>query len=380
MIDWPAVGFAAMWIVGLGLVLASLSFTHYLAYEEKRRFTQALQRPGLLLMLNLGLFLFCAGWAVSTPSFEENALWGLLALVFGIQAAHTLVGRAAASPSAEVAPPDAREFVALRSEAKKGQAAGLSEDFESVTLLGVRIHTLSAGELIQFITNTVSAGRKACVAYVNTYAINLSIESPWFRDYINSADVTYCDGFGVKWGAHLLGLKIAYRYTPPDWVSQLAVECVRQEVSLFLLGARPGVAPRAAMALQKRFPGVSIVGTHHGYFDKRRDSVENGLVLQEIRAAQPDILIVGFGMPLQEHWLVENWQQIRAKVVLPAGALIDYLAGEVPRAPRWMTDHGMEWLGRLVVEPRRLWRRYLVGNPQFLWRILMDRLGFGQAR
>jgi N-acetylglucosaminyldiphosphoundecaprenol N-acetyl-beta-D-mannosaminyltransferase len=380
MIDWPAVGFAALWMVGLGLMLAALSFTHYLAHEEKRRFTQALQRPGLLLMLNLGLSLFCAGWAVSAPSIAESALWGLLALVFGIQTARTSPGRAAANPSVELAPPKTRDFLVRRSGAKMGQGAGLSEDFESVTLLGVRIHTLSAGELIQFITDTVSAGRKACVAYVNTYAINLSIESPWFRDFLNNADVTYCDGFGVKWGARLLGLKIAHRYTPPDWVSQLAVECVRQEVSLFLLGARPGVASRAAIGLQKRFPGLNIVGTHHGYFDKRPDGVENAAVLEEILTAQPDILIVGFGMPLQERWLAENWQQIQAKVAVPAGALIDYLAGEVPRAPRWMTDHGMEWFGRLVIEPRRLWRRYLVGNPQFLWRILMDRLGLGHAR
>ncbi len=379
MIDWPAVSFAAIWIVGLGLVLASLSFAHYLAYEEKRRFTQSLQRPRLLLMVDLGLSSFCAGWAASTSSFEESALWGLLALVFGIQAGRTLVGRAAASPSAETAPPDVRKFVARREEAKNGPVPGLA-DFESVTLLGVRIHTLSVWELIKFITDTVSAGRKACVAYVNTYAINLSIESPWFRDFINSADVTYCDGFGVKWGARLAGEKIAHRFTPPDWISQLGAECVRQGVSLFLLGARPEVARRAAGALQMRFPGLNIVGTHHGYFDKRPDSVENVEVLQEIRAAQPDILIVGFGMPLQEHWLVENWQQIQARVILPAGALIDYLAGEVPRAPRWMTDHGMEWFGRLVVEPRRLWRRYLVGNPRFLWRILMDRLDLGHVR
>lgn len=380
MIDWPAVGFAALWIAGLGLVLASLSFTHYIAYEEKRRFTQALQKPGLMLMLNLGLSLFCAGWAVSAPSIAESALWGLLALVFGIQAARTSLGRAAAIPPGEAAPPEPHQEFVRRSNAKKRQASGFSEDWESVTLLGVRIHTLSAGELIEFITDTVSAGRKACVAYVNTYAINLSIEVPWFRDFINSADVTYCDGFGVKWGARLAGLKIAHRFTPPDWISRLAVECVRQEISLFLLGARPGVAPRAAMALQKHFPGLNIVGTHHGYFDKKPDSVENAQVLEEIRAARPDILIVGFGMPLQEHWLVENWQHIQAKVVVPAGALIDYLAGEVPRAPRWMTDHGMEWFGRLVIEPRRLGRRYLVGNPKFLWRILMDRLGFGRSR
>jgi N-acetylglucosaminyldiphosphoundecaprenol N-acetyl-beta-D-mannosaminyltransferase len=98
-------------------------------------------------------------------------------------------------------------------------------------------------------------------------------------------------------------------------------------------------------------------------------------VLQAINATSPDILLVGLGMPIQERWLMENWGFVKAKVALPVGALFDYLAGEIPRAPHWMTDHGLEWLGRLIVEPRRLWRRYLLGNPRFLWLVLKQRLG-----
>jgi len=248
------------------------------------------------------------------------------------------------------------------------------DDLTAVDLLGVRVYTLSVESLMNFITRTILAGGKARAVYVNTYAINLAQELAWFRDFVNSSDVAYCDGFGVKWGAQVLGLRIPHRYTPPDWISLLAAECVRYRFSLFLLGARPGVAERAAVHLMQQFPALNVSGTQHGYFDKTPGGVQNEAVLEALRVARPDILIIGFGMPLQERWLMENWNCIEVKVALTVGALLDYLTGEVPRAPRWMTDHGLEWLGRLIIEPRRLWRRYLLGNPLFLWRVLKQRL------
>jgi N-acetylglucosaminyldiphosphoundecaprenol N-acetyl-beta-D-mannosaminyltransferase len=102
--------------------------------------------------------------------------------------------------------------------------------------------------------------------------------------------------------------------------------------------------------------------------------MENQAVIQAINAAKPDILIVGLGTLHQEHWLKENWHSLEAHVALAVGAAFDYVSGEVARGPRWMTDNGLEWLSRLVVEPRRLWRRYVIGNPLFLWRILLQRV------
>ena len=124
-----------------------------------------------------------------------------------------------------------------------------------------------------------------------------------------------------------------------------------------------------------RYPGLRIAGTYHGYFDKTPGSPENEAVLQRINAARPNILILGFGMPLQERWLLENWERVDANLALTGGAVFDYLSGELRRPPRWMTEHGLEWLGRMLIEPRRLWRRYVVGNPLFLWRVLLQRFG-----
>jgi N-acetylglucosaminyldiphosphoundecaprenol N-acetyl-beta-D-mannosaminyltransferase len=185
----------------------------------------------------------------------------------------------------------------------------------------------------------------------------------------------FCDGFGVKLAAGILGMGAIERFTPPDWFPRLAELCVREGFRLYLLGAQPGTAHQAAASLSQRHPGLNIVGTGHGYFDKRVGSPENQAVLENIRAAKPHILIVGFGMPAQERWISENWDDLTANVILPVGAAIDYLAGSIPRAPAWMTGHGLEWLGRLVIEPRRLWKRYLVGNPLFFWRVFKQRLG-----
>jgi N-acetylglucosaminyldiphosphoundecaprenol N-acetyl-beta-D-mannosaminyltransferase len=256
----------------------------------------------------------------------------------------------------------------------------VDSDLEAANLLGVRVCTLPVESFVNFVTRTILAGGKARAVYVNTYAINLAQEFTWFRDFINSSDVIYCDGFGVKWGARLLGLRIPTRYTPPDWIPLLVAKCARQQFSLYLLGAHPGVAEKVGVILKQQFSDLNIAGVHHGYFDKTPDSLENEAVVQAINATSPDILLVGLGMPLQERWLMENWDCLEVKVFLPVGALFDYLAGEFPRAPHWMTDHGLEWLGRLIVEPRRLWRRYLLGTPRFLWLLLKQRLGLMHAK
>ena len=177
-------------------------------------------------------------------------------------------------------------------------------------------------------------------------------------------------------GAWFLGYKIPERITYADWTWQLAELAVSRDFTLFFLGARPGIAEKAATKLREKFPSLNVVGTHHGYFDKTRDSVENKKVIDEINLAKPDILIVGFGMPVQEQWLMENWEDIDAKVALTGGAVFDYISGELQRGPRWMVDYGFEWLARLLIEPRRLWRRYIVGNPLFLWRVFKQKIGF----
>ena len=250
---------------------------------------------------------------------------------------------------------------------------------ESVNVLGVHLRTVTIHDIISYIIRSIDENQKAIIAYANVHAVNLSLELPWFRDFLNQSALTYCDGFGVKWGAKLLGHSLPQRFTPPDWFPQLADTCAQKGLSFFFLGARPGVADKCSESLRERFPKLKVVGTHHGYFDKTPACEATEEVIKLINSAQPDILVVGFGMPAQERWLLENWERINAYIALPVGAMFDYLTGEVPRAPRWMTEHGLEWLGRLVIEPRRLWKRYIIGNPRFFWFVIQQRLGIFQT-
>ena len=243
---------------------------------------------------------------------------------------------------------------------------------QSVEFLGVRVDSLTKAELIQYIDDAVRAKAHVVAANVNVQAINLAQEDPAFREFLNSSGAVFCDGFGVILGARLLGHTIPERMTFADLTWDLAEHAQKRRWRMFFLGGKPEVAEKAAAALRDRYPDLRIVGSHHGYFDKSRCHLENRRVIETINAAEPDILLVGFGMPVQEFWLRDNWVDVKAHVALPAGAAFDYVSGSVRRGPRWMTQHGLEWLARLAIEPRRLGRRYLIGNPRFLWAVLKE--------
>jgi N-acetylglucosaminyldiphosphoundecaprenol N-acetyl-beta-D-mannosaminyltransferase len=246
-----------------------------------------------------------------------------------------------------------------------------------VDLLGVHLHDLSKSEIVSSIIDTINAGERAIFVYVNIYAINLAHTLPWFRNFLNKAEAAYCDGFGVLIGARLAGYQLLHRSTPPDWIFDLAVECASRGITIFLLGGRSGVAERAASFLIQQLPELHINGSHHGYFDPTPAGVDNNNLVQRINQTGSDILLVGMGMPLQEAWLDENWEHLNIKVALPVGALLDYMGEEKHRPPYWMTKYGLEWAGRLFFEPRRLWKRYLLGIPKFFFMVFRQRLDLG---
>lgn len=246
--------------------------------------------------------------------------------------------------------------------------------YKYTRLLGVKVGDLPVDQFVEKIIERVTTGKRLIAAYINVYSLNLAHDQPWFEEFLNGVPMTYCDGYGVILGARILGLPLKNRYTPPDWIEKLAAACARRGLSVYFLGARPGVAVKAAKRLKEKCPGLKIKGVQHGYFDKTTGGEDNQAVIQAINASSPDILLVGMGMPLQEKWLMDNWTQLQVAAALPVGALFDYMAGARHRAPKWMTNHGLEWLGRLVLEPGRLWKRYLVGIPRFLLRIIRELL------
>jgi N-acetylglucosaminyldiphosphoundecaprenol N-acetyl-beta-D-mannosaminyltransferase len=232
--------------------------------------------------------------------------------------------------------------------------------------------------MLMEIEDAIKEGRKLSIGNVNIYAMNLATERSSFKNSLNNFDIVFCDGYGVKIGASILGKKIPERFTPPDFIHDMMKIIENQKGSVFLLGAKPGIAEKAGEALIEKSPNLIIAGTQDGYFNKTKETSENQAVITKINSLNPSVLLIGLGMPLQEEWINENWASLNVSVVLPVGALFDTLSGTVPRAPRFLTDHGLEWLARLIIEPRRLWKRYIMGNPLFFLRIISQRLRLGR--
>jgi N-acetylglucosaminyldiphosphoundecaprenol N-acetyl-beta-D-mannosaminyltransferase len=188
------------------------------------------------------------------------------------------------------------------------------------------------------------------------------------REFYSLADYTNIDGMPLVLLGRLLGLpfKSEHRTQCVDLLPLLMDKAVNHHWRTFYLGSRPGVAAKAAQLLRTRYPGLRIA-TRDGHFDTSRFGKHNRSVLAEIREFDPDILMVGMGMPRQEIWILENRKDISARAILCCGGLMDLVAGEIPTAPRWLGPLCLEWLYRLFSEPARLWRRYLI-EP---WLILM---------
>ncbi|MDW8395780.1 MAG: WecB/TagA/CpsF family glycosyltransferase [Anaerolineae bacterium] len=229
----------------------------------------------------------------------------------------------------------------------------------------VWVTPLTQTDLHALIHEAVRTRRTWRVLNVNARAVALARRNLAFRQVLQQADVVFCDGYGVLFAARALGYHLPERITYADWIYPFAEFSSSHGLSWFLLGARPGIADRAAQVLSQRYPGLRIVGTHHGYFD--REGEANRAVIAQINACQPDVTFVAFGMPHQELWIHRHAPELDTRVLLAAGACFDYVAGVVRRGPRWMTDHGLEWLARILIEPRRLFWRYLVDNTQFAW-------------
>ncbi len=246
----------------------------------------------------------------------------------------------------------------------------------TIDICGIRVHVLNCAELFQHMLAQATPPRR--VMYANAHAINLAQHDHRFRDTLNAADIVFCDGSGVQWAARMLGGHLPERMTPPDWIAAFLRDCGSQQWGIFLLGAAPGVADAAADKLAAVCPGLACT-SQHGFFGDD----ETSQVIASINASGAQVLLVGMGMPKQEAWVTENAHRLNVSTILTVGALFDYIAGSVPRGPKWMTDHGLEWLARLMIEPRRLGKRYLLGNPLFVMHVFRQRLrmlGWPQLR
>lgn len=244
-----------------------------------------------------------------------------------------------------------------------------SEAIPTSEILGVKVAQLTVEQFIEQLVSAARARRHWRVGYVNAANFNLVAADRRYAEVLRASDVVYADGQAVVWASRYLGCPLPERVNAGDFFVRFCAACAREQLTLYLLGSRVGIAQRAAENLVARCPGLRIVGARDGHFDPALSD----MIVTEINHFAPDILVVGMGAPRQEFWVAERFDKLNVGVAWCVGALFEYLAGETPRAPVWMRKAGLEWLFRLVLEPRRLWRRYLVGNWSFLWRVWRSR-------
>src|SRR5439155_5383204 len=190
------------------------------------------------------------------------------------------------------------------------------------------------------------------------------------RLFHDRVDYAHIDGMGIVLLGRLLGcpLKRQHRVTYLDWMKPLLNEAASRRWRVFYLGMRENICSEVQKTLWREMPELEFGTAHWDIEHIPESSLQEG-ILQTIKAFQPQILFVGLGMPRQEKWMFSNLDQVSANVILPCGAAMDYVAGAVPTPPRWVGKYGLEWLFRLVSEPRHLWRRYLI-EPWYVLRLL----------
>jgi N-acetylglucosaminyldiphosphoundecaprenol N-acetyl-beta-D-mannosaminyltransferase len=245
-----------------------------------------------------------------------------------------------------------------------------------ISMFGMSIDALRMGEVIDQIYEWVANPDGVCRFVVTPnvdHAVMFQHHEGLKRAY-DEAALVLADGMPVLWASRLLRRSLPERVPGSDLVPALFGEAgPRRCLKVFLLGAGPGVADRAARQIQDTWPAVQVVGTYSPAPGFENQPQQNQHIVQRITAAAPDLLVVGLGAPKQELWLAAHRHELRVPVALAVGATIDFLAGEKKRAPRWMRLVGLEWLHRMASEPRRLVRRYTRDAwvfPQLLWREL----------
>jgi N-acetylglucosaminyldiphosphoundecaprenol N-acetyl-beta-D-mannosaminyltransferase len=241
----------------------------------------------------------------------------------------------------------------------------------SFDVLGCKVHAVTAADLTDLVERAVDSHEPCIVANHNLHSLYLYQRDSKLREFFSTAKWIHADGMGIVLLARAAGAEVdrSIRVTYVDWLPILMARAAQRNWRVFYLGSKPGVADRGIAILREKFPGLNITATH-GYFDPVGE--ENERVVEKIRAFSPNVVLVGMGMPRQERWIIDNMDRLGPAVLLPCGASIDYVAGEIPTPPRWAGRCGLEWLYRLVAEPGRLWKRYLV-EPWGLLLLIGDR-------
>lgn len=232
-----------------------------------------------------------------------------------------------------------------------------------ITLLGIRIDNVSMTMAVEQLLAASRGSAPVRAAFVNADCVNIARRRPDYRDALRRADLVFADGSGLRLAGRWVGQPVRDNVNGTDLFPELCDKLDGTSIRLFLYGAGPGVAEGVAAWVHTHFPRVIITGTLDGF------TLEPAEAAATIGAAGADIVLVALGAPRQDLWLRDHLAATGASLGVGVGGLFDFYSGRIPRAPRWLRALGLEWTYRLWCEPRRMWRRYLLGNVTFLWSV-----------
>jgi N-acetylglucosaminyldiphosphoundecaprenol N-acetyl-beta-D-mannosaminyltransferase len=241
-----------------------------------------------------------------------------------------------------------------------------------IELMGMPFHAVRFEEAVDILVNLARGDRPAYAVTANVDHFMRFSRCPEVRELYTHADLVVADGMPLVWASRWLGVPLPERVTGSDLLPALCARASHEGLSVFLLGGAPGTARSASVVLQRRYPNLRIAGTYYPDYGFEKDPEQARRAVEAVRDARPDILFVGLGSPKQEKWIAGNREACGVKLSVGVGITFSFVCGQVKRAPRWMQRTGLEWAHRLIQEPRRLWRRYLLDDTAFLGLVLRD--------
>ena len=241
-------------------------------------------------------------------------------------------------------------------------------------ILGVGVSAVNMEMALRTVEDWISRREPHYVCVTGVHGVMEGQRDEKLRHIHNAAGLVTPDGMPLVWLSRLIGFRQVARVYGPDLMLTGCERFAERGCRHFFYGGAPGVADKLVVRLKYRFPDLQVAGTDSPPF-RPLTPQEDQAVVERINVTRPDIVWVGISTPLQEHWMAEHVGRLSAPVLVGVGAAFDFHAGLKKQAPRWMQNSGLEWFFRLLMEPRRLWRRYLTNNPRFLWLILLQALG-----
>jgi N-acetylglucosaminyldiphosphoundecaprenol N-acetyl-beta-D-mannosaminyltransferase len=238
-------------------------------------------------------------------------------------------------------------------------------------VLGIALSAINMDRAIDLVESWIASEKSAYICMTGVHGVMEAQSNAHLCSALNGAFINAPDGMPMSWVGWLQGHRQMDRVYGPDFMANLCRLSVRKGYRHYLYGGPPGVAQALKEALEKRFPGVQIVGTFTPPFRSLTQNEEANL-LKDVRTAKPDILWVGLSTPKQECFMADYVDRLGVPLLIGVGAAFDFHSGRINEAPAWVKRSGLQWLHRLLQDPRRLWKRYFFNNPKFIWRITLQ--------